>query len=138
MTFPGHMTNMAAMPIYGENLKKKQNKLFPGTKRPITLKVGTQHRVLEYYQVCSNDDPGLRLTYFTAMSNLIHFVFLWEKDKTMDFSEAVVVCDMKVGRCSQLNEYMKQYEYQRSGSFIDLHRKSLRFNIFKLLFLSNR
>ena len=28
-------------------------------------------RVLEYYQVCSNDDPGLTLTYFTARPNLV-------------------------------------------------------------------
>ena len=27
-----------------------------------------QHRVLEYYQACSNDDPGLTLIYFTARS----------------------------------------------------------------------
>ena len=40
--------------------------------------------------------------------------FIWEKVKTMDFSETVVVYDIKVGRCSQLNEYMKLYEYQRS------------------------
>ena len=32
--------------------------------------------------VCSNDDPVVTLTYFTARSNL---VFLWEKVKTMDF-----------------------------------------------------
>ena len=38
----------------------------------------------------------------------------------MDFSETIVVCDHKVNRCSQLNEYMKLYEYQRSGSFTDL------------------
>ena len=31
---------------------------FSGTKRPMALKVNLQHRVLEYYQVCSNDDPG--------------------------------------------------------------------------------
>ena len=36
------------------------------------------------------------------------------------FSETVVVYYIKVGRCSQLNEYMKLYEYQRSRSFIDL------------------
>ena len=30
--------------------------------------------------------------------------FVWEKVKTMDFSETVVVYDIKVGRCSQLNE----------------------------------
>ena len=60
---PGHMTKLAAMPIYGKNLKKT---FFSGTKRPMSLKLGMQHRVLEYYQVCSNDDPGLTLTYFTA------------------------------------------------------------------------
>ena len=79
-----------------------------------------QHRVLEYYQVCSNDAPGLTLTYFTARSNLLPYAFVWEKVKTMDFSEIVVVYDIKVGRCSQLNEYMKLYEYQRSVSFTDL------------------
>ena len=43
-----------------------------------------------------------------------------KKVKTMDFSEITVVYDIKVGGCSQLNEYMKLYEYQRSRSFIDL------------------
>ena len=56
----------------------------------------------------------------------------------MDFSEAVVVYDIKVGRFSQLNEYMNLYEYQRSVSFIDLHPRSLRFHIFELLLLRNR
>ena len=55
------------------------------TKRPITLKLGMQHWVLEYYQLRSNDDTGLTLTYFMARSNLVAFV--WEKGKTMDFSE---------------------------------------------------
>ena len=31
----------------------------------------------------------------------------------MDFSETIVVCDIKVDRCSQLNEYMKLYEFQK-------------------------
>ena len=57
---PGHMTKMAAMPIYDKNLKKSF--FFSGTKRLMTLKLGMQHRVLEYYQVGSNDDPGLTLT----------------------------------------------------------------------------
>ena len=51
----------------------------------------------------------------------------------MDFSEAVVVYDIKVGRCSHLNEYMKLYEYQRSRSFIDLgpnHSVSIFLNFF--------
>ena len=29
----------------------------------------------------------------------------------MDFSEIIVVSDVKVGRFSQLNEYMNLYEY---------------------------
>ena len=38
----------------------------------------------------------------------------------MDFSETIVVYDIKICRCSQLNEYMKLYEYQTSRSLIDL------------------
>ena len=37
----------------------------------------------------------------------------------MDIPENNVVYDMKVGRCSYLNEHMNLYEYQRSMSFID-------------------
>ena len=61
--------------------------------------------VLEYYQVYSNDDSGLTLTYFTARSNLVPYAFVWEKGKTMAFLEIIlpVAYDIKVGRCSQLN-----------------------------------
>ena len=69
----------------------------------MTLNVGMQHRVLKYNQVCSNDDPGLTLTYFTASSNLIPYAFVWGKGKTMDISEIILVYNFKVGRCSQLN-----------------------------------
>ena len=112
-----HMTKLAAMPIYGKNLKKI---IFCGTKRPMTIKIGMQHWVFEYYQVRSNDVPGMTLTCFMPRSNLVSYAFVWE-GKTMDFfSETVVVYYIKVGRCSQLNEYMKLYEYQRSRSFTDL------------------
>ena len=46
------------------------------------------------------DDPGLTLIYFTARSNLLSHAFVWEKGKTMDFSETIVVYDIKVGKCS--------------------------------------
>ena len=49
----------------------------------------------------------MTLTYFTARSNLVPNACVWEKVKTMDFSETVVVFDIQVGRCSQLNGYMK-------------------------------
>ena len=47
---------------------------FSGTKRPMILKLCMQHWLFEYYKICSNDDPGLTLTYFTARSNLVPFV----------------------------------------------------------------
>ena len=54
----------------------KTFKLFySGTEMLMTLKLGMQHRVLDYYQVCSNDDPWLTLTYFIAMTNLVPYVF---------------------------------------------------------------
>ena len=62
----------------------------------MTLKLGMQHRVLEYYRGCSNDDPGLTLSYFTARSNLVPYAFVWEKGKTMDFSETIVVHNLKL------------------------------------------
>ena len=71
---------------------------------PMTLKV-LQHRILEYYQVCSNDDPVLTLTYLTARSNWSIMLLYGKKLKQWIFQK-LVVCDVKVGRCSQLNEYM--------------------------------
>ena len=41
------------------------------------------HRVLEYFQIYSNDAPGLTLTYFMARSNLVLYAFVLEKVKTI-------------------------------------------------------
>ena len=60
------------------------------------LKIGMSHLGLKLYKVCINDDPGLTLTYFTARSNLVPYAFVWEKGKTMDFSETIVVYDLKL------------------------------------------
>ena len=92
----GHMANIAAMSIYSKHFKK----IFFRAERPMTLKLGMQNQVLKCYHVGSNDDPGLTLTYFTARSNLLPYPFVWDKGKTMDFSETIVVYDIKVGRCS--------------------------------------
>ena len=72
----------------------------------MTLKVGMQHQVLKYYQICSTDDSGLTLTYFTARSNVVPYAFVWKKGKIIDFSETIIVYDIKVGRFNQLNEYI--------------------------------
>ena len=69
----------------------------------MTLKVSMWHGILEFYQIYSNDNPRLTLIYFTARSNMVHYVFVSEKDKIVDFSETIVVYDIKVGMCSQLN-----------------------------------
>ena len=68
-------------------------------------------RELQPIIVCSNDDPRVTLTYFTARSNLVTNAFLWGKVKTVDFSETIEACDLKVGRCRQLIEIMKVCEY---------------------------
>ena len=60
----GHMTRMAAMPIYGKN----PSKIFSGTGGPISMKLGLKYRWLKYYNVYINHDPMVTLTYFTARS----------------------------------------------------------------------
>ena len=70
----------------------------------MTLKLGVQHWVLEYYQVSSKDDPGLTETYCTARSNMVPYAFIWEKGKTMIFQK--LLYDIKVGRYNYLYDYM--------------------------------
>ena len=36
------------------------------------------------------------MTYFTARSNLVPYAFIWEKGKTIDFSETIVIYDLKL------------------------------------------
>ena len=62
---PGHMTKMAAMPIYGKNLSKF---FFSGTTGLFSTKLGMKHRGLEYYNVFIKYDLWMTLTYFTARS----------------------------------------------------------------------
>ena len=93
------MTKMAAMPTYGKHPLKI---FFSGTGRPISTKLGMLHQGLKPIVVCSNDDPPMTLTCFTASSNLVTQDFLWE---------TIAACDLKVGRCRQLIESMKVREY---------------------------
>ena len=62
----GHMTKMAAMPIYGKNPSKISR-----TGSQIFTKLGMLHQGLRPIIVCSNNDPGMTLTYFTARSNFV-------------------------------------------------------------------
>ena len=62
---PGHMTKMAAMPIYGKNPSKI---FFSRTGGLISKKLGMKLRCLKHYNVYINNDPVMTLTYFTARS----------------------------------------------------------------------
>ena len=63
-----HMTKMVAIPIYG----KKRSKIFSlGTVGPVSTKLGMYHWGFPSIIVCSNNDPGVTLTYLTERSNFV-------------------------------------------------------------------
>ena len=66
---PGHMTKMAAMPIYGKNPSKI---FFSRTGGSISKKLGMKHRWLKYYNVYINHDPVMTLTFFYGKVNTGH------------------------------------------------------------------
>ena len=70
------MTKMAAMSIYGKNPLKLL------LQNPKAGDLGTWYVAFTWgcgaYQVCSNDDPKLTLTYLTSRSNLLLNAFKWE------------------------------------------------------------
>ena len=88
------MTKVAATPINGKN----PSKIFSVTGRLISMKLDVHHWGLLPSIICSNDDHGVTLAYFTARTNLVILAFLWEKVKTVDFSETIAACDLIVGR----------------------------------------
>ena len=69
----GHMTKMAAMPICSKNPSKI---LFSKASKPMTFQLGIQYQWLGPYKVCSNDETGFTLTYFTA--TLLPNACVWE------------------------------------------------------------
>ena len=74
----------------------KTLKIFSGTKRLMTLKLGMHHRVHEYYQVFSNDDP-VDFDIFLRQGQIWSLMLLYgKKGKTVDFSETIVVYDLKL------------------------------------------
>ena len=64
----GHMTKMAAMPIYGKNPSKI---IFSETNRLISRKLGVRHQWLKYSNVYINHDPVMTLTKFMARSTWV-------------------------------------------------------------------
>ena len=78
----GHMTKMAAIPIYGKNTSKI---FFSENNRQISMKLGVKHRWLMYYEVYINHDPVMTLTQFMARSTWVAHSFEWEKTVKMSF-----------------------------------------------------
>ena len=87
---------MAAMPIYGTNTLKI---LYPGTSGSISMKLGMKHQRFKFIIFCSNDNPVLILTYFTARSNFATSAFIWENVTMMDTLEMFASCDLEFGLC---------------------------------------
>ena len=54
--------------------------------------------------------------------------------KTVDFSETIEACDLKVGRYRQLIDFMKVCEYGRSRSLLDLGPRSCTYKNSKRIF----
>ena len=67
INIPGHMTKMAAMPIFDKNPSKI---FFSKTGRPISTKLGIKHLRLKYYNEYINHEPAMTLTHFMARSSL--------------------------------------------------------------------
>ena len=90
----GHMTKMAAMPIYCKNTLKD---FFPGTTRRILMKLCMKHQRPKTFIICANYDPVLTLTYCTARSNFATPAFTWENVTLMDSLEIIASCDLEFG-----------------------------------------
>ena len=85
----GHLTKMAAMPIYGKNLWKPSSLERKGRWRwNLARSIWCSSNTI-FVQMMIH--PGMTLTYFMARSNLVPYAFVWEKVKTMDFSETIAV-----------------------------------------------
>ena len=90
---PGHMTNMATMPMYGKNLKKSYS-LEPKGQWPWNLVciIGCSSTT-KFAQMMSLGWPWPILQQGQIWSLILLY---GKKGKTMDFSETVVVYDLKL------------------------------------------
>ena len=99
--FAGHMTKMAAMPIYGKNTLKT---FFPGTTVQILIHLCMKHQRLKLFIVCADYGLGLTVTYFTARSKFVTLALTWENVTMMDSLEIVATFDLELSKHSKLNE----------------------------------
>ena len=58
--------------------------LFPGTSGSVSIKLGMKHQSFKLITFCSNDNPVLTLTDFTARSNFATSASIWENEIVVD------------------------------------------------------
>ena len=63
-----------------------------------------KHQRFKLIIFCSNDNPVLILTYFTARSNFATSAFIWENVTMMDTLENMAYCDLEFGLLCELND----------------------------------
>ena len=116
---PGLMTKIAAMAIHGKKKKKWKILLLwnqmADDLESLYAALGTQvlPNLFKWW-------PWVDLDIFyygKVKSGLLCFK---KKVKTMNFSETIVVYDIKVGRCSQLNKNMKLKSTKGQGHWLTL------------------
>ena len=121
----GQITNMAAMPIYGKNLKKSSSPE-PIDRWPWNLVCSIVYAsTTKVVQIMTLGWPCIILHQGQIWSHRLLYGKEWKK--LFFFVETIAALGLKVAWKIQLNELMKLSECQRSRAFFDLGQRSLRF-----------
>ena len=70
----------------------------------ILMNFSMKHQRFKPIIFCSNNNPVLILTYFTARSNFATSAFIWENVTMMDTLESIASCDLKFLLLCKLND----------------------------------
>ena len=119
------MTNMAAMPIYGKNLKKSSSPE-PIDRWPwnfvCSIIYASTTKVVQFSPWVDPDPCNAKVKFGDIG-------FCMGKSEKNFFLETIAALGLKVAWSIQLNELMKLSEHQKSRSFFDLGLRSLRFQV---------
>ena len=122
----GHMTKTAVTPIYG---KKTFKTLLIQNQRADFNELVMQHQGCGPIIIYSNYDPSLfDLEIYYGKVKFGHEGICMKK-KELFFLKTIAAYDIKVGRCIELNDFVKLHEYHRARSLFDFRQRSLRFQI---------
>ena len=71
--------------------------------------------------------PWVDLDLFFRKVKFGNIGFSMGKSKSSGFSETIAACDLNIGRCRQIIEFMKVCEYCKSRSFLDIGPRPFKF-----------